>query len=216
MDELANKSNLDINFLLINWGLLSGHLHDGIIQPTGFGRFNQWFTFFSCLFTAIKWLILLLTPKESETIHLLGDWTTAFGPKIILDSIIIFLACYIITVKLTFIFASYHSKKMLYWLDTLKYDQDTKSFNKLNLNEAESKMFIRRFSLSIFLLRCVSHVFMISFYLANFVFVLMYRKGYYLNYLISLVIFIPQHYIDGEFIFGFLAILYPVGGCNFK
>ena len=210
MDELANESNLDINSLLIYWGLLSGHLHDGIIQPTKFGLINQWFTFFICLFTAIKWSILLLTPKESETVHLLGDWTIAFGPKIILDSIIIFLACYIITVKLIFIFASYHSKKMFYWLDALEYDEDNKSFNKLNLNETESKMFIRRLSLTIFLFRCVSYVFMISFYLANFMFVLIYRKGYYLNYLISLVIFIPQHYIDGQFIFGFLAILYPV------
>ena len=89
MDELVNKSNLDINSLLINWGLISGHLHDGIIEPTKFGRFNQWFTFFSCLFTAIKWSILLFNPKDSEMVNLLGDWGHVFGPKIIIDSMIL-------------------------------------------------------------------------------------------------------------------------------
>ena len=129
---------------------------------------------------------------------------------IIKNLTILFLACYITTVKLNFLFASHHLKKMFYWLDVMEYDEETRSFNKLNLNETESKMFIKRLSLSVFLLRCLTYVFMIFFYLVNFVFILMYQKDYYLNYIISLLIFIPQHYLDGQFIFGFLVILYPV------
>ena len=208
MDKLAKKSNLDVNSLLINWGLLSGHLNDGIIEPTKFGRFNQWFTFLICLFTALKWSILLFTPKDSELVDLLGDWGYFFCPKLLIDFILIIISIYIITIKFIFLFTS--KQKMFYWLDVMEYDENTQSFNKLNLNETESKMFIKRLSLSVFILRCFSYVSMILFYLVNFVFVLKYQKDYYLNYTISLLIFIPQHYINGKLIFGLLVILYPV------
>ena len=66
MNKIIQITNLNIDSLLINWGLLSGHLNDGIIEPTKFGRFNQWFTFLICLFTAIKWSILLFSPQDSE------------------------------------------------------------------------------------------------------------------------------------------------------
>ena len=141
MDKLAKKSNLDVNSLLINWGLLSGHLNDGIIEPTKFGRFNQWFTFLICLFTALKWSILLFTPKDSELVDLLGDWGYFFCPKLLIDFILIIISIFIITVKFIFLFTS--KQKMFYWLDVMEYDENTQSFNKLNLNETESKMFIK-------------------------------------------------------------------------
>ena len=54
--------------------------------------------------------------------NLLGEWAYYFGPKIIFDSLIIFLAIYVISVKLLFVYASKHPQKMLYWLDAMEFD----------------------------------------------------------------------------------------------
>ena len=208
MNKIIQITNLNIDSLLINWGLLSGHLNDGIIEPTKFGRFNQWFTFLICLFTAIKWSILLLIPKDSEFVDLLGDWGYFFGPKIIIDFILIIISIFIITVKFIFLFTS--KQKMFYWLNVMDYDEETQSFNKLNLNETESKMFIKRLSLSIFLLKCFTRLIVSFFVLVNLVLILKWQRNYLLNYFVSFVIYVPHLYLNASFIFGFLAILYPV------
>ena len=210
MNKLINKSNLDINSLLIKWSLMKGYLHNGIVQSTKFGLFNQWFTFCICLYTAIKWSILLFYPKGSKMDNLLGDFGYFYGPKIIIDVMLAFGAIYVIIVKIQLIFLSKHPKKMFYWLDTMVYNDDNHSFDKLNLNQTESKMFIKRLSLSVFLLKCFTKTFTIFFIITSVAIVLGYQNDYLLNYLISILLFVPQLYFNIQFIYGFFVILYPV------
>lgn len=66
MNKIIENTNLNINTLLINWSLMNGYSHDDVIETTKFGCFNQWFGFLVCLFTAIKWSILLFSPQDSE------------------------------------------------------------------------------------------------------------------------------------------------------
>ena len=212
MEKLVNKFNLDINLLLINWGLMSGPLHDGVVEPTKFGRFNQWFTLFLSLFTGIKWSILSFFPKHSKMANWLDDWGYFYGPKIIIDFIIIFSEIYIIVIMFIFYLASRNTRKqkMLNWLYAMEYDQFSKSFKKLNLTKTESKMFIKRLSLSIFLLKSFTHPFLMFFIIISFVFVFIFQNDYQLNYIISFLCFVLQLYYNIQFIFGFLVILYPV------
>ena len=210
MNKIIDNTNLNINSLLINWSLLSGQLDDGIIEQTIIGSFYQWLTFCLCIFHVIKWLILIFTPHESETSHLLGEWAYFYGPKIIIDYNIIFVALQIITVKLLFLYASKHPKKMFYWLEALAYNDDNDSFDKLNLNKTESKMFIKRLSISIFVLKIFTFTFVPFFAIVNFVLVFKWQSNHVLNYLISLLLYLPQLYLNMQFIFGFLVLLYPV------
>ena len=196
--------------MLINWSLMSGYLHDDDIETTRFGCFYQWLGFCFCSFTAIKWSILLFCSNNSQIANLLGEWGSYFGPKIIIDMVLVFIAVYIIAVKLLFIYASKHTKKLFYWLDAMEFNPVNQSFDKLNLNEIDSKMFMKRLSLSIFLLKCFTYMIMIFYIITNFVLTFKHKYGYYLNYLISALLYLPQNYLNAKFIFGFLVILYPV------
>ena len=204
------NTDLNINNLLINWCLMSGYLHDGIIESTKFDRFNLWFTFCLSLFHGIKWTILLFSPKDSQMTNLLGEWAYYLGLKIIFDLLIIFLAIYVISVKLLFVYASKHPQKMFNWINVMKFNPINRSFDKLNLTKAESKLFIKRLSISFFLCRIM--IYPISFLTAFIIFILIfvYQNDYHLNYLISLICFLPQIYLNVCLTFGFIAILYPV------
>ena len=216
MNIIKKKTDLNINTLLINWSLICGNLHDGIIEPTKFGRFNEWATFFLTFFTGIKWGILMFYPKGTEMANLLGDWGYFFGPKVIISFMLALDACYVITTKILFLFTSKQPKKMFYWLDALQYDNDNQSFIKLKLNETESKKFIKRLSLTVFLLKCFTPALICFFVVVNFVLFFKKQNSHHLNYLISLITFLPQMYFYIQFIFGFLVLLYPVSLLNIK
>ena len=209
MDKLANKSNLDINSLLIKWSLMTGYLHDGIVESTEFGRFNQWFCFVYCFFAAIKYFIQLFVPKDSKMAHQLGDWGYFFGPKVFLNFICFLVLLYVIFAKILFLFASKHPKKMFYWIDVMEYNEN-RSFDKLNLNESDLKKFIKRLSLSVFLLRCFTYGFIIFYYTITPILIFQYQDSYHLNYLMSILFFLPQSYYGIKYMFGILGILYPV------
>ena len=209
MDKILANTNLNINTFLINLGLMTGYLNDEIIVPTIFGQLNLWFGFVLCIFHGIKWTILIFTSQDSYVANLLGEWAYFFGPKVIYDFLIIILTIYIIVVKVLFIFASKHTKRMLYWLKIIEFDAVKRSFDKLNLNETESKMFIKRLSVSFSLFKFV--IFSVQCCaILIFVLILKLQKDHLMNYLISLLIYLPQIYLNVNFIFGFLAILYPV------
>ena len=163
MDKFVNKSHLDINSLLIRYSLMKGYLHDGIIEPTKFGLFNQWFCFIYSFTASIKYFVQLFIPKESEMTNLLGDWGYFLGPKVVLNFIRVLVLLYIVFAKILFIFASKHSKKMFYWIDVMEYNEENQSFDKLKLNEIDSGKFIKRLSLSVFFLRCFTYAFIPSF-----------------------------------------------------
>ena len=142
--------------------------------------------------------------------NFLGDFGAFYGPKIIVDMVIVYIAVYIITVKLLFVYASKHTKQMFYWLDVMEYNSVNQSFDKLNLNQVESKMFMKRLSLSTFMLKCFTYTLMTFFMSTNSVLAFKHKDYYYLYYLISTVIHLPQMYLYVSFMLGFLVILYPV------
>ena len=142
--------------------------------------------------------------------NLLGDFAYYFGPKVILDLIIMFNPICISTVKLLFVYASKHIKKYFYWLEAMEFNPVNRSFDKLDLNENESKNFVKRLSLSIFLLKSFVCFIIAFFFVLVFVLTFKLKDDYHLNYLISLVLYIPQIYLNVYFIFGFLVLLYLV------
>lgn len=204
--------SLSINKLLINWGSLDGYLKNGVIQPTKFGRINQWATFGVLLFTAIKWAILMFSPQESWLTNWFGDWGQFYGPKIVADVIIFLFATTMIAIKLLFMFSSKHLKTLFYWLDVLEYNPDNNSFDKLNLDETESQIIIKGFSVFLFILKCFFDFLLVSFISASYllVIILKWKNQYFINFLISFTCFLPQHYLDVVLLFGYYALLYLV------
>ena len=71
----------------------------------------------------------------------LGDWGYFYGPKIIIDLIIIFSEIYVIAIMFIFYLVSKNirKQKMLNWFYAMEYDPITKSFNKLNLTKLNQK-----------------------------------------------------------------------------
>ena len=140
----------------------------------------------------------------------LGDWGYFFGPKIIVNFITFLIFVLIIFAKILFLFASKQPKKMFYWINAMEYNEENGSFDKLNLNESDSKKFIKRLSLSVFLLRSFTFALTISYYLVTPLLIYKHQNAYYLNYFISILFFMPEMYYGIQFLFGILVILYPV------
>lgn len=209
MKNYIEKANLDVNSWLINWGLMSDHLKDGIFETTHFGRINHWIGFLSNLFTSIKWLILLFYPKQSEINNLLGDWSYFLGPKIVMSSMIIEIAAYYLIVHCLFNFCSKHPK-MFYWLDLLEFDSVNCCFAKLNLNESDSKAFIKRISLLNLVLNGFCYPFMTFYAVTCTILTFKYETDYFFYYLISIVIYCAQFQYALNCVKGMTVILYLV------
>ena len=90
MIKLIENTNLNINSWLINWGLMSGHLNDGVIHSTKFGVVSFFFAFCLNTFSLIKWIILLFTAKDTLLTHYLGDWGIFYAPKLVADLFSVF------------------------------------------------------------------------------------------------------------------------------
>ena len=187
-----------------------GHLHDEIIHTTKFTIF-KWFTYFcTSIFTTIKWTIFLFCAKESKMCNLLGDWSYFYGPKLLVDLITLILAIYVLLVFLLFYFSSKNPKKMLFWLEHMQFDNENRCFNKLKLNESDSKDFVKRMSLLFFIFNIFIYPLTIFFAISNIITVFVSRKSYHFYYIISILMFTPQFYINSSCIFGLLVVLYQV------
>ena len=210
MEKLIEESNLNVNFWLLKVGLMYGHLNNGVIQSTKFTIF-KWFTAF-CLsiFTAIKWTTYLFCAKESRMCNLLGDWSYFYGPKLLVDLILFILAIFVLLVFLLFYFSSKNPKKMLFWLEHMQFDNENRCFNKLELNQSDSKEFVKRMSLLFFTFNISVYPLTIFFAISNIITVFISRKSHHFYYIISILIFTPQFYINSCCIFGLLVILYQV------
>lgn len=215
MEKLVNKSYLDINSLLIKWSLLKGYLKDGQIQITKFGLFNLWFCFIYSFIGAIKYFVQLFIPKDSKIANQLGDWGYFLGPKIVINFMCLLILLYIIFAKILFLIASNNSK-MFYWIDVMGYTEENQSFDKLKLNATDSKKFIKRLSLSVYLLKCFTNTFITSFYTIIPILIFQHQESYHINYFISILFFLPESYYAVTFMFGFLGILYSVSELHLK
>lgn len=58
--DFIDKTNLDVNQMLINWGLINRRYQDGVIKTTKFGQLNMAFIFTLYTFEGMKWLTYVL------------------------------------------------------------------------------------------------------------------------------------------------------------
>ena len=200
--------NLNINSWLINWGLMNGYIDKEKIQTTTFGIVNQWLAIFLNLIGAIKWIILLFHSKDSEVTHLLGDIVMIFGPKVILDTAVIFISVHLLIATFFFKYCSRNKNNvMFYWLECLEYDFVNRCFSKLNLNESDSKKFTKRVAISSLILR-VSHLSLTMFYvMVTSVFVYLFLREHYITYGIAIILIVPQFSYMERQGFGLLVVL---------
>lgn len=216
MNKPIENTNLSITSWLLSCGLLYGHLQNGIIDSTKFAIFKWLIAFCLSIFTAIKWIFLLSTNQESQISNLLGDWAYFYGPKLLVDLILLFCAIFVLSIFILLYFSSKHPKRMLFWLEQMDFDNENRSFNKLKLNQSDSKIFIKRMSL----LRIIYKSFFCSFF-AFFIISVNFsafkrKKSYYFYYFISSLAFCPQFYINSVCIFGFFIFFYQVSQYYFN
>ena len=148
MEKIIENINLDINLWLTNWGLMHGEYKDGVFKTTKFGLINQLFITILLIFELIKWSIFIFTSADSHLSHYFGEFATSLEPKLISDAIIILesvnsliLICY---------FGSKCNCRSLFWLEFMHFDVNKQCFDKLDLNEIDSKKFIKQFALAYF------------------------------------------------------------------
>ena len=111
-----------------------------LIRTTKVGQLNMVFALILFLFEAIKWFILMFCPKESEMSNYLGEFTQYYGLKVVVHFICCIEAVNSVILILLFYFMQ---NKMLFWLDHMELNAETRCFDKLNLNVCHSKRFIK-------------------------------------------------------------------------
>lgn len=209
MEKLIENTNLNINSWLISCGLMYGHLQDGKIYFTKITICKWFIGLIISIFHAIKFTIFIFSTQDSITSDLLGDWSYFYGPKLLVNFILLFCKIYILFAFILFFFSSKHPKKMLFWLAKMNFDNDS-HFRKLNLNKFDLKTFTKRMSL----LRIIYNGFVYSLILFLVISVnysaFKYKKAYYFYYLISIIVFCPQFYINLYVTLGFLVDFYQV------
>ena len=92
----------------------------------------------------------------------------------------------------------------------MQFDSDYRRFGKLNLNENESKAFIKRMSLLSLIFNGIVYSFTIFFVVVNCFIAFKYHNDYFACYLISILIYCIQIHYALNCAFGFLIILYQV------
>ena len=142
--------------------------------------------------------------------NLLGDWTFAYGPRLLVVLIILFCEIFVLSIFIIFYFSSKQPEKMLFWLKKMEFDIVNRRFTKLNLYETDSKTFTRRISL----LRINYNIFVYSlilfFFISANISAFKFKKAYYLYYFISIVMYSLMFHTNLSCIYGFVVILYQV------
>ena len=113
------------------------------------------------------------------------------------------------SVNLLFNYSLTKQEKMFYWLDVMQFDSDNRRFNKLNLNETQSKTFIKCISLLSLIFNGIIYSLTI-FFIVVICFITFKFHEYKANYLVSILIYYIQNYYALNCTFGFLIILYQV------
>lgn len=207
MDLSLDKINLDINSMLINWGLMTGRYQNGVIKATKSGKLNMAFAFTLFTFEAIKFTILMFYPEESQIAIYLGEWTQYFGPKIIVDLIVVAESVNSIILISLFYFLS---QKMSFWLDHMTFDSETRCFKKLNLSISDSERFTKRFALLWFIIKRVNYFLLIITFAAIFGSFLIFKHDHYFWIVNSIVIFNIGVWYLAHHWFSLTLVLYQV------
>ena len=210
MDLALEKTNIDINSLLISWGLMPGEYHNGVIKTTKFGLFNMWFAFLLFSWESIKWIILMFYTENSQIAIYLGEWHQYYGPKLVVDIAAASETLNSIALISLYYFSLRNQKKMLFWLDFMDFNSETRFFYKMNLRESESKKFTKQLALMWFILKQINYfldLFSFATFLISF---LLFKHDHYVYYLISIFSFSISVYYLANHWFGLTLILYQV------
>ena len=210
MQSYIENTDLNINSWLIKWGHMNGYLQDGKIQATKYTIVYQWIVITIMLLNTIRFGILLFNPKGSLICYQLGDWSYFLGPRLIINGICFVGCCYAIMVIAFFKFFTRNLKMKFYWLKIMEYDHETRCFFNMNLNEFDSKMFIRRVLLFIILFKCFTVLLISCFAIINLLSAFIQINDHYLNHFIGIMIYLPSIYHCCGNTFGSPIILYLV------
>ena len=189
MEFVLDKTNVDINSMLTNWGLMAGRYQDGVIKATKFGIINMLFSFTLSAFHTIKWMILIFCDEESLLANYLGEFMQYFGPKVVVDFMMIIIFGRSAILIMLFYFSSKNSKKMLFWLNHMQFDNETRCFYKLNLNDSDSKRFTNQFALLWFITQRVALFLAFITFIVVLISFLIFKNEYYFYYLTSIFVF---------------------------
>ena len=204
MDLSLDKIDLNVSSMLINWGLMVGQYEDGVIRKTKFGQFNMAFAFTLFTFEAIKFTILMFCPEESQMAIYLGEFAQYFGPKVVVDFILVAESVNSIILISIFYFLS---DKMLFWLDHMQFDRESRFFKKLNLSVVDSEKFTKRFALLWFIIKRVNYFLVITI-AAIFGSFLIFKHDYYFWFGNSVVIFNIGTWYSAHHWFSLTLVLY--------
>lgn len=216
MESILEKTNVDINSILISFGLMAGRYQGETkdIRTTKFGLFNMWFIFILSLFQSIKWFILIFVNDDSELSNYLGGFLQYFGPKIFVSICTLGSFANSVGFSLIFYLASKNPEKMLYWLDHMQFNNETRCFHKLNLNVSHSKRFTKQFTLLWFIIRPFASLMIFFVFCAILGTFLIFKHDYYLYYFISIFLLIINSYylLVGHWC-GLTLVLFQVKFC---
>ena len=207
MDLSLNKIDLDINSMLINWGLMVGQYEDGFIRKTKFGQLNMAFAFTLFTFEAIKFTILIFYSKESQMTIYFGEFIQYFGPKIVFNFIIVVKSVNSMILISLFYFLS---DKMLFWLDHMQFDSKSRCFNKLSLSKFQGEQLSKQFALSWLIIKRINYFLSFITFIIVLVSFFLFKHNYYLSYFISIIGFSILIWYNATQWFGLTLILYHV------
>ena len=214
MKDFFENTDLNINSWLVTWGFMNGYLKDGQIRSNKYASFYQLMVVLITLINNIRFIILLLNPKESKITLELGDWSYFIGPRIVINSVCFLCCSYVLITMAFFQFCNRKEKKMLYWLRIMDYDNENRCFYRLNLNESDSEMFIKRSLILINVFKWFSVTFLTAFIIVNCISVPMYLNDYYIEHFIAILFFSISHYQCANYYLGLPVILYLVFSCK--
>ena len=140
---------------------------------------------------------------------MLGDIAMIFGPKAILDPIVIFISIHLLTATFLFKICSQmkNTQTMFQWLESLKYDYVNRRFGKLNLIESDSKKLTKRITISSLILRGYHSSFTVFYAVVISVYVYLFLREYYITYGIAILLIVPQFSFMAKQGFGLLIVL---------
>ena len=190
---------------------MTGHLHDGTsIEVTENAIINQRICILLCLFTSIKWMFLIFQPEKSQIVDQLGDWTPFFGPKVIVDGMLIIASVHSLAYIVLFNFGSRNPKRMFLWLDSLEYDPINECFPKMNLNPSDSKTFYERVTLTLRTAMGFNYSFIIFFGIFSCLSAYLHKKEYFFQYFISILLFDYQSSYMVNHVYGLMIFSYQL------
>ena len=210
MKNFLKNADLNINSWLINWGYMNGYLKDGQIHTNNYYIIYQLIITIIMLLNVIRFIILLFNTKESQISLELGEWSFFLGPRVMINGITFLAYFYMLMLMAFFKFCARNSQKMFYWLKIMDYDSETRCYFNMNLNESDSKMFIKRSLIFINALKCFTTVCISFFTIVISISIFINMNDYYLNKFISFLIFVPITYHGLAYAYGLPIILYLV------